>query len=207
LKEKRDKNESIDISWELAYSEKNIREDGVEELLGVSMNAATIVGNPAYGGRTPIVAMASKQEEEEVSEELEKDVIQEESSNDELAELKIKLEEANKELEDLRAYKQAVESAKAEEEKFASVKQKFNEAGLELDATYFDERREQLVNLDDSMVEFMIQEMIAFASKQKQEKETEQASLQVHKVSNDAEDEISPKDLGKLFRQLKGDNK
>ncbi len=61
LKELSRKKEPINISWEILYEDSKPSEqfDGVEDLLNVSLKAATIVGNPAYKGRTQILAMAA----------------------------------------------------------------------------------------------------------------------------------------------------
>ncbi len=61
LKELSRKNEPINISWEILYEDSKPSEefDGVEDLLHTSLKAATIVGNPAYKGRTQILAMAA----------------------------------------------------------------------------------------------------------------------------------------------------
>jgi hypothetical protein len=58
------------ISWELGYTE-GIIEKGIEWLKGVVARAATLVGNPAYGKRTALLALASDQTltEEQLEEE------------------------------------------------------------------------------------------------------------------------------------------
>jgi len=50
----------LNISWELYYADSEFDEEGIEWLKGVSTRGATIVGIPAYDGRTPILAVASK---------------------------------------------------------------------------------------------------------------------------------------------------
>lgn len=50
----------VNLSWEILYDRSDLDQDGVENLRGVALYGATIVGDPAYGGRTPILAMASK---------------------------------------------------------------------------------------------------------------------------------------------------
>jgi hypothetical protein len=55
LRTRYNEGKSIDISWELTYTDEIAEDDGVA-LKNVSMNAATIVGIPAYQGRTPALA-------------------------------------------------------------------------------------------------------------------------------------------------------
>lgn len=61
LKELSRQKKPIDISWEILYEDSKLSEefDGVSDLLNTSLKAATIVGNPAYQGRTQILAMAA----------------------------------------------------------------------------------------------------------------------------------------------------
>lgn len=50
----------INVSWEIQYADSVIEEDGVQALLGTELSGATIVGMPAYAGRTPLIAFAAK---------------------------------------------------------------------------------------------------------------------------------------------------
>ena len=52
-------NKPVNFSWEVLYTESEIKE-GVEWLRGVKPKGSTIVENPAYEGRTPLVALAEK---------------------------------------------------------------------------------------------------------------------------------------------------
>lgn len=60
LKDMRDEGEAINISWELAYTQSSEDENGVTWLQDPRLLAATVVGNPAYGGRTQVFSMASE---------------------------------------------------------------------------------------------------------------------------------------------------
>jgi hypothetical protein len=60
LKDMQASGDNIDISWELLYSESKEDEDGVQWLQDPILRGATIVGNPAYSGRTPVLSIASK---------------------------------------------------------------------------------------------------------------------------------------------------
>lgn len=59
LKDMYSKGNPPNVSWELSYSEAKAEEDGVEALYGTSLNGLTVVGSPAYAGRTQFVAMAA----------------------------------------------------------------------------------------------------------------------------------------------------
>lgn len=52
--------EPIGVSWEVFYDGVEIDESGVEWLQNVSTRAITLVGQPAYAGRTPLLAVAAK---------------------------------------------------------------------------------------------------------------------------------------------------
>jgi len=60
LKDMQASGDNIDISWELLYSESEEDEDGVQWLQDPILRGATIVGNPAYSGRTPVLSIASR---------------------------------------------------------------------------------------------------------------------------------------------------
>lgn len=59
LKARSTSGEPINISWEIAYMASE-EEAGIEWLVDPILTAATIVGLPAYDGRTPILAVASE---------------------------------------------------------------------------------------------------------------------------------------------------
>lgn len=50
----------VNISWEILFGDYTLSESGIMELRDIILKAATIVGNPAYRGRTPILAVAAK---------------------------------------------------------------------------------------------------------------------------------------------------
>ncbi len=58
LKTKSDNGEPVDVSYELKVADK-IRNGNSIDLVGASLTAVTVVGRPAYLGRTPILAIAS----------------------------------------------------------------------------------------------------------------------------------------------------
>lgn len=65
IKEAFDEGREINLSWEIAYSDEVVEDGGIRALKGVSLLGTTIVDQPAYEGRTPILAVAEKEEESE----------------------------------------------------------------------------------------------------------------------------------------------
>jgi hypothetical protein len=221
LKELFDKGEPLNISWELRYKEA-IDKGEYKDLTGIRMNAATIVRRPAYGGRTPILALASDESKEENNlEELEilkqaKIDLEAEvarlgtalaESNGKLDEVKATAStlEANSqtvlvELEELRQYKKGIETAKAAEDKFVSIKTLFSETGLNLPDTYFTERKEKLISMSDEDLKFHVQDLLAFGNN---------ASASINKntlpplTGNTSSAPKNPKEIAKMLRELK----
>lgn len=167
IKDRYQNKQPLQLSWEMFFSESTIKEDGVEDLLGTALRAITLVGLPAYAGRTPIIAVASENKpnlEDKKLEELEK-------LQTEIEELKASLTAKDTELSTLQAeitvlrdYKSSIEKVKEEETKLASIKSKFSEAGVEKEETYFETNKEMLLGLSSETLDFMIQEMVSFAS-------------------------------------------
>lgn len=61
--------DKLQISWELLYSEDEVDDQGTRWLKDPIVRAATVVGVPAYAGRTPVLAVASLENDpEEVTE-------------------------------------------------------------------------------------------------------------------------------------------
>lgn len=120
-------------SWEVVY--KDVKKDGpISWLKKIITSAATFVGNPAYGTRTALLALASSNEitDEQLNEGLIKIIedIRPKNENkggsnkvdEDLKKLQAELEEKNKEIERLTAENTALTTAKAELED--SVKEK-----------------------------------------------------------------------------------
>lgn len=155
------------LSWEIMYEDSSVDDEGVENLKGTALRAITAVGMPAYAGRTPVVALASQAETQ--SEEL--NVEELDQLKKELEELKAsltakesELTTLTEELTQLREYKSGIEKEQADASKLTNIKQKFIEAGIQKDETYFTDKRELLLGMNESQIEFMVQEMAAFAS-------------------------------------------
>lgn len=128
------------LSWEIAYTDAEIDESGVSWLLDPTLLAVTIVGNPAYGNRTPIVTASIEGEdmqkdtvvvpEEKAQEELQEDTVQEETVIEEtvvekvLTEEEISLyDEQLRELDELREFKRKFDEAEALKQRIAEIKE------------------------------------------------------------------------------------
>lgn len=163
---------SIDISWELTYTDEVGEDDGVA-LKNVAMNAATIVGLPAYQGRTPALALSSTEEGDSMDtiDKTEHERIlneQKQLFETKMTEIQTSLDTVQNELnelkpkyEDLATYKQTIEEAEAKKNKLTSIKQKFVDANLEITDEYFNERAETFAGMSDEQLGFFIQELVA----------------------------------------------
>jgi septal ring factor EnvC (AmiA/AmiB activator) len=173
------------ISYEVPYTSSEVTDKGIEDLAGISLGAATFVRMPAYTGRTPVLAVASNKntgdnnmEETESMEELETLKQQLSEAQDEIKELKDQLAEKNEteaslseELTELREFKVEIEKVEAEVEKLEAIEAKFTEAGIETEEEYFETNKETLLALDDTAIDFMVQELVSFAEKKGNTKE------------------------------------
>jgi len=213
LKALHDKKTPLNLSWEIFYRDST-KEDGIETLHGTVLKAATLVGRPAYAGRTQILSMASQITEDTLSEE-EIKALQEKAQALEVenSELKVKLQTSEETVTSLTTeketlaqenaslveYKTKIELAQAKTEKLAALKTKFKEAGIERDEDYFVQNEEKLLNLDEAGLDFILQELASF-------KETlSTASDKTQKLPDMTKQKtnISGKDLGKALREAR----
>lgn len=181
--------EQLQLSWELLYTDSAIKEDGSAiDLLGVALRAVTLVGMPAYQGRTPIIAVAATENSKENDSNIMEDLEQLKAKITELeaalstkdAEVSAKdseLTALKTELEGLREFKSAVEKDKEETERFMGIQRKFSDAKIEKDTLYFTENKEKLLALSEEALDFMLQEMISFSSKKEDNKETTSSKI------------------------------
>jgi hypothetical protein len=173
LKSRYNEGKSIDISWELTYTDEELEENGVA-LKNVAMNAATIVGIPAYQGRTLTLALSSKGKEGdsmdtiELTEHTRLMDEQKQKFETKINELQASLDAVQTELkdlkpkyEDLATYKQKAEEAEEKKNKLTSIRQKFVDANLEITDEYFNERAETFAGMSSEQLEFFIQELVA----------------------------------------------
>lgn len=171
LKEQLDQGKPPQLSWELYYDPdiSETDENGILNLRGITFNGAAVVRNPAYAGRTPIYAFASQDEEnKEMELELESKVTELETLLSEkealIAEKEALLAEKEAELLELRNFKDSVEAEAGRLVKLDGIKNKFAENKITKPETYFEDNKEMLLGLSEDALNFIIQEMVAFAS-------------------------------------------
>jgi len=210
LKERYTNGQSIDVSWELNYDVEASQKDesGILELRNIEMNAVTIVGLPSYMGRTPVTAIASKEDHQgdnntmdtinredhdkivaglnkeinELKDELKAATAEIEKlrpMEEELAGLKSELDDLKPKYEELATFKATIDAEKEKEEKLAAIRSKFAEAGLEATDEYFAEREEKLLAMSDEQVDFFIQELVAFKQEPDEEDASAEASISI----------------------------
>lgn len=116
LKQRFAENLPVDVSWEIIYKDTILNNTLASiDLSGTALRAATIVGNPAYTGRTPFLAIAAKTESEATAEETNPDKLAEDELND-IEKLQADLAEAQQKLDEALAKVTANETALAEKD-------------------------------------------------------------------------------------------
>lgn len=211
------------LSWEILYK-SSVKEEGeIEALHDIALSAATIVNMPAYEGRTPIVGMASQEEERKIMDEkiteLENKLAEQSRINGELT---VKLDEATRkvvdfetlstkvtELEntnkDLATFKEGVEASKARQEKLIGITQLFEKAGVELPAEYLEgEKAEKLLAMNMESLEFLIQDQALFAPKQKKGEAGKKklgSQTDLPNVSSDEGENLTPSEIAKKLKE------
>lgn len=212
------------LSWEIMYQDSVAEETG-EALKDVALRAATIVGMPAYEGRTPILTMASKEKKEgeadykivteEVNtmeiKELEDKIAMLEGEKVTLAstvkELQTAMEALTTERDTLAAFKHEIDAANEKAQKLSSITELFTKSGVDLPEDYLtdDAKAEKLLSMDLSQLEFMIQELAVFASK----KSVEETASEKHSIGtkktipniSDKSEDLSPKEIAQKMRE------
>jgi len=234
-----DDEEKPQLSWEILYTDSEIEESGVEAFLGTALAAATVVGMPAYEGRTPITLMASKEsnsdykikteEYNKMEEELKKlqsRISELEDANktlegslaslkEEHETLKTENEALSTEKDELAEFKAEIEAAEEKEEKLERVKSLFSESGVELPDEFLEdeEKREKLLAMDLSQLEFLMHDLAIFASDDEEEEDggEEKASKRKKHLGSkntlnpkgDRVKEMTPSEIAKAMREDK----
>jgi len=192
------------VSWELSCKEESIEDDGVITLKDIILDGSCIVDDPAYQGRTPFIAFASQNRENEMEkEELETKLSESLAKIADLEKLNLEImkskEDADSLLAELNSYKEEVEAEKSKAKKLAEIKAKFIDAGIEKDETFYSEKEETLLSLSDSALDFMIQEFISLnkvtASK------VEDSKTAIPLVGGERDTKLTPRDLGAKLRE------
>ena len=211
IKEEYKSGKPLRLSWELAYA-KAEKEDDISSLKGIQLMAVTIVGNPAYGDRTLIEALSSAKAEkmedtkemdlEKTVEDLKNQIEVLDKDNKNLkAELDVRsseLEKASAELVTLTEFKDSVEKERKETEKLVLVKEKFSEAELKKDNEYFVENKELFLEMSETALNFMLQEMVSGMTKASLE---DNGSGEVPNLTSVGAKEFSIKELAQSLRE------
>jgi len=186
IKEMFANNEDLNFSWEIYYRTEEIISEGIRNLKGCILKAATIVGIPAYDGRTKVLAFASQENKMTLEEALakiaelegvisEKDVAL--ASKDELiaeketaiaekestiASLNENVTNLTSEKELLASFKESVEAESAKVAKVNAITSKFTEAGI--DENYVKENIEKYLSLSEDQIDFIVAQLVHFQS-------------------------------------------
>lgn len=201
------------VSWELSFSESKEENDGVEALYGTSLNGLTILSNPAYAGRTPFIAMSEKKNKEAYSvEELEKAKETISSLEEQMKELQAKYDELVKtskasedELETLREFKKEIDAKAEEVAKMDEIKSKFDEAGIEKNDEFFSSEKERLLAMDENALDFLIQELVAFADRianaSDDDDDEDNDKVDIPPIPGKKVEKLTPAELGRKLRE------
>ncbi len=121
IKQRIAENKSVDVSWEILYEDASFNaEHNSMDLFGTVLKAATVVGNPAYEGRTPFLSIAAKKKSEAVSENSSDEAPIEDSHNlaednlNEIEQLKADMAEVQTKLDEALALIEANKTTLAE---------------------------------------------------------------------------------------------
>jgi len=174
------------LSWEVFYSESEVDEEGIESLTGVTVRATTFVGDPAYKGRTNVVAMASnedakKEQSSENNKEAKLDELkalqeQFDSLKSEKELLETRASELNTEIETLKSRNEELTTWKSQREEgdakaqlLTTRRESLLKAGVTLTDEEWATKAESVAAMDETTFDFYTQEVAVFASKKASE--------------------------------------
>jgi hypothetical protein len=204
------------ISWEIIYTDSK-KEDEIEVFENVQLAAATIVGMPAYQGRTPILVVASKNKEggdssmeinEKEFNDLKASVATLTSERDTL---KTSLETLQREFDGLKVERDTLASfkadadAKAEKEaKIAAIKKLFADAKVALPEDYFaDEvKASKMLSMSTDQLEYVIQELLHFAPTEKNETSSQHLGADgLPNLKDEKKVTMTPKEIAEAMKK------
>lgn len=224
IKERYAEGKPLDLSWEIGFEDYEEDEAGIKNLKGCVLRATTLVGMPAYGsGRTSItdVEMSDDKTQEETNVDDTKELLRLQTENEsllaEVEELKKKqiTEEQAEKLEQydgLLEFKTMVEAEAARLEKLESIKNKFSEAGVEKDDSYFVENESKLLAMEDTeTLDFFISNLVSTTKKVEDDKDDEElveenSETAIPRIVKEQEldnEKLSGSQLGEALRQAK----
>jgi hypothetical protein len=156
LKECYASGDPVNISWELVYTDSTIDEDGVEWINDPIVRSATIVGSPAYMGRTPMTSVASNEENMEELEQVKADLLAAQSQITALTET---LATSNAELEGLRTYKASAELKEQESALLSARLSAFAEVGIQYTPEDVEAKKAMWLKLDQESFDYLVSEL------------------------------------------------
>jgi hypothetical protein len=221
IKKNHEKGIPTNLSWEIYYTDSTKDAEGVEDLTGCSLRALTLVGRPAYEGRTQILSVASditseteenvdiKELEDKISaleaelsdakKALETKEVELASKQNDLVAKEMELASILAEKEELKQYKTTAEKEREDNRKLDEIKGKFSESGITKDETFYKENKEMLLGLAPTALDFFMQELVSF-------KNSSAAIINstVPDLTNQDNKKLTdPKELAKALRSMK----
>lgn len=232
LAEASKKDGGVQFSWELYFGKSEKDDNGVEWLNDIVTAGITIVGNPAYQGRTPLLAFSEQQEEVEVDKVKVQEMLttlystlnetlasKPENDDDfdtafntivtKLNTTLTTLKESNSNLESevtkLKEFKESVENKAAELAQLKSIRDKMLSEGIELSDEEFDARSGIFLKMNDEMLDLYIKDLAS----RKQTEVNKSESSQKDKVPDpftpsdrNDKDQLSTTELAQAFKEL-----
>jgi len=200
----------VQFSWELAHSESTADENGVTWLRNIVVVGITMVDNPAYKGRTPLIAVA----EELTSMDLEQALADLANANDRVSELETQLGEISvlgdkitqleTELTELRNFKTMVETEAEKANVLADRRTKLSEAGVVFSDEEFDERSSIIFDMPETAFDFYVKDLARVVKNTKKMASASNDSVDITipdpTVNGSNENGTDFKELGKALR-------
>jgi len=103
---------------------------------------------------------------------------------------------------ELSEYKSSVEAEKERVARLASIKTKFDEAGLNKNEDYFTEKADKLLSMSDDEFDFMLQELVSF-SKKSNASVNEDDGTDIPNITASGGSKLTPKEIGTELRNIK----
>jgi regulator of replication initiation timing len=209
----------VQFSWELLYESADIDESGVSWLKGIVVDGITIVDNPAYAGRTPLLALA--EEESYFMDELQKKVdelsaqlatltsavAEKEKTITDLQSAFASLEKEHTELkteaETLRTFKAEAEANQVKAETLAKRKSAMSEAGLDVDDATFTARESFYLSMADDTFTTYVQDLVAVAKTHTKKAEASDRIVFPDPITR-TNDSVTTKEMAQALRSFRG---
>lgn len=187
IKERYAEGKPLDLSWEIGHEDSFTREDGIQELIGCVLRATTLVGVPAYQGRTIITDVESAnnnsdEEDTDMKEQVEK-------LTEEKKALEVTVAELTTELESLKQFKSDVEAEAKRQETLAAIRDSFEKAGIKRKEDFFKTNQALLLTLAGTKdaLAFFINQLTENNESPDEEEEKEEETKEESKEESEEE--------------------